>query len=274
MPKGISKNPIETSRKLREQKIGNKNPFYGKRHTPESLEKIRQAGIGRIKTPETREKLRNALKGRVFSKEHKKRMSESQKGKRLSEETKEKIRIAMKKRIFTSEHKRKISLGLVGRYYSPETRAKMSKIHKGQIVSPEHRRKISEHHKFQPNSKENVDRFVSMNKKRCGSLHHNWKGGISKDKKHLNKIYCASHRKRKNIKLKVGGFHTEEEWEELKKKCNYMCLCCKRFEPEIKLHRDHIIPIHCLGSDNIDNIQPLCQSCNSRKHTKIIKYNV
>lgn len=68
------------------------------------------------------------------------------------------------------------------------------------------------------------------------------------------------------------GSHTFGEWQLLKKQYGFTCPCCGKKEPEIKLTEDHIVPLDKGGSDYIENIQPLCRSCNTKKHTKIIKY--
>lgn len=79
-------------------------------------------------------------------------------------------------------------------------------------------------------------------------------------------------RKRRMLKENIPGTHSLKEWEELKQRYNFMCLCCKRHEPEIVLSEDHIVPISQGGTDDISNIQPLCRSCNSRKGVKIINF--
>ena len=58
--------------------------------------------------------------------------------------------------------------------------------------------------------------------------------------------------------------HSKEEWEELKTFFGH-CVICGKSAEEVKLVKDHIIPIYQGGSDGIDNLQPLCQSCNARK---------
>lgn len=81
---------------------------------------------------------------------------------------------------------------------------------------------------------------------------------------------------RRNKKLRSGmtGTHSFAEWEALKARYNFKCLRCERSEPEVRLTQDHIVPVAKGGTNSIDNIQPLCKSCNSKKHLKTIDYRL
>lgn len=56
--------------------------------------------------------------------------------------------------------------------------------------------------------------------------------------------------------------HSPWEWERLVVLCGSRCVRCQSDGPLVK---DHIIPIYAGGSDGIENLQPLCHSCNSSK---------
>ena len=65
---------------------GTNNPFYGKKHSEETKQKIREARARQLQrdgnmTAEARAKLSAAAKGRVFSEEHKAKLSAATKGK-------------------------------------------------------------------------------------------------------------------------------------------------------------------------------------------------
>jgi len=99
-----------------------------------------------------------------------------------------------------------------------------------------------------------------------GEKHPRWKGGYD------NVLF--SNRQRKFMKNHNGGKHTLKEWEDLKNKYGFTCPCCHESEPDIKLTEDHIKPLSRGGSNSIDNIQPLCHSCNSKKGTREVIYNM
>jgi hypothetical protein len=88
---------------------GERNPFYGKKHSKESLQKIRlfKAGVsvnaGVPKSKAHREKLSAALKGKPNP-----LAAEKLTGKKLSAETKRKISEAGRGRTFSNESKEKI----------------------------------------------------------------------------------------------------------------------------------------------------------------------
>jgi 5-methylcytosine-specific restriction endonuclease McrA len=71
--------------------------------------------------------------------------------------------------------------------------------------------------------------------------------------------------RRKALKVGNGGSHTGEEWIALRNKAEGICQICRKYVGSQKLTHDHIIPLTKGGTDNIDNLQPVCHSCNSKK---------
>lgn len=142
-------------------------------------------------------------------------------------------------------------------------------------------------------------------KSRAGINNSNWKGGLAKCKckecgveferfqasvrsgegkfcsrkcKVLNQtIYESARERQKEVNrkretrkrsiIKEFGSHSIAEWKELLKKHNNSCAHCGATQ---RITRDHIIPLSKGGTDLISNIQPLCHSCNCKKHNKIL----
>ena len=151
-----------------------------------------------------------------------------------------------------------------GQKHSKISKQKQRDSHLGKKLTQAHRDKISETAKKRGVGKWLIGQKPSEYQKEVarkmwtGKNNPRWKGGKPQ----------PYHDRKRNAR----GSHTDSEFKELKKKYENMCLCCKQFEPEIKLSEDHIIPLILGGSDFIDNIQPLCLECNSRKNSKVVDY--
>ena len=176
----------------------------------------------------------------------------------------------------TEEHGHKISKARKGWVFSEETKRRMSKPHRSyrrMHLSEEHRKKLSEIGKRRKMSNETKRKMSETHRQKglTGEKSSNWKGGISKNKKHLNELAKQYEHKRRAFKKQTSSSYTLGEWELLKKQYGYRCPLCGKKEPEITLTIDHIIPLSKGGSNYIENIQPLCKPCNSKKYTGIFR---
>jgi len=75
-------------------------------------------------------------------------------------------------------------------------------------------------------------------------------------------------KKKTNRAVKRKVF-TKSIRHEVFKKCNYRCIECGATKDQTSLHIDHILPISKGGTDELNNLQILCQACNLAKHNRI-----
>jgi 5-methylcytosine-specific restriction endonuclease McrA len=203
---------------------------------------------------------------------------------RHSQATKLKMSIAHKGQLVSKAQRAKISASRLARkarlgyLNSPSTRRKLSEGRTGEKNwnfgkprSKETRKRIGDAQRGRKNrmwgKTHTVEARAKISARHKGERNSNWKGGITTPER-----LRFLHKRRQLRKLGNGGSHTFEKWSELKRRFNFTCPSCFRKEPEITLTEDHIVPISKGGSDDIENIQPLCQSCNSRKYLKTIRY--
>ena len=113
--------------------------------------------------------------------------------------------------------------------------------------------------------RERVKNYKRNNKEKISKLNRKYR------KENPEKVAFSLKRARL-MRRKAEGSHTLKEWQDLKAYYGNTCLRCKKPEPQIKLTEDHIISIINNGTDDIDNIQPLCRSCNSSKNSHNYNY--
>lgn len=149
--KQFSKSHIENLKRNHADFTGNKNPFWKKKHTPETLEKLSVANKGKDR----------------FSKSYKKYLSKKMKGignpfygKLHTDETKQKL-----SKPKTKEHRKKLSRSLKGKYLgrryevTPETRKKM------RLSAINRLKKVYGENFFMPNvNKKETDFFHNLEK--------------------------------------------------------------------------------------------------------------
>lgn len=95
-----------------------------------------------------------------------------------------------------------------------------------------------------------------LNKSRTEKANARWTGGDQTDGTHSHKRHERLYAARKR------GRHTPMEWMAMLNFCGNKCGKCGSKKNVCK---DHILAIVLGGSDAIDNLQPMCGSCNSRK---------
>ena len=212
--------------------VGKDNPFYGKHHTEETLEKLK----ARVVSVETRRKISKANKGKPSA----------FKGRHHSEDAKQKLR--EKQKAWQSTH--------IFRH-TDETKKRISEAHKGKVFSVEHKRNIGKSKQGKPSWSKGkklgqLPLVVrqKMSEVRKGEKNPAWRGGISSKHTLL----------RESIEGRL--------WKEaVFKRDAWTCQKCKDKKGG-NLNAHHIRPFSKFPELRfvVDNGITLCKKCHKKEH--------
>lgn len=116
------------------------------------------------------------------------------------------------------------------------------------------------------------------NPERVLEIVHKYRTTHAAEYKAYRAAYTKAHTPHRNVlqhnyraqHVGAQGTHTVQEWEDLKAKYGGRCLFCGRTNRP--LTKDHVIPFQNGGTNDIGNIQPLCQPCNASKGKRSIDF--
>lgn len=139
---------------------------------------------------------------------------------------------------------------------------RLKKYRNDNILLLKEKRKIQYYNNRGKNIKDAIE-WGRKNKGKRDEAKRKWRLKNKELTNHLTKGY---HSRRKG----AVGEHSLLEWNRLCELFGNKCLSCGL---KVKLTKDHIVPLSKGGTDYIENIQPLCISCNSKKgNREIINY--
>lgn len=130
--------------------------------------------------------------------------------------------------------------------------------------------------------KRETDReWEKSNRERVRANRRKWRANWSEERREQEAQYRREWRKQNPEKARAifhkrlartraaEGNFTAEQWKAVLDFYEHTCLCCGE---QGKVTVDHVVPLARGGSNGIENLQPLCQSCNSRKNATTIDY--
>lgn len=159
--------------------------------------------------------------------------------------------------------------------YQAEQRRKKQAIRSSEKALVQRRKRRAERLQNDPSYKVAVNqsqrarfnRYEHLREKGRAKHTERYNSDLEYRKAYNAKVNVNNHKR--NAILADAGMHTPEEWEALCAKYNHLCLCCGESKP---LTKDHVMPLSKGGMNTIENLQPLCLTCNVRKHARYIDY--
>lgn len=161
-----------------------------------------------------------------------------------------------RRRAYKDEHPDRVKVSK-SKYYHEHKQEVSEKI---KVLDQARKQRDPETFKSQAN--ERARRYYATHASECRKRSNAYRSN------HPDRVYAQIVARRANQKKSREHF-TPVQFAQLCAKHNNLCLCCGASGP---LTADHVVPLSSGGSDGIENIQPLCIECNTRKGKKSTDY--